>query len=344
MTKYVLLVATVGALSIGPPACAQHIDVLVQAVDGKLVTGAANYDNNTWLVGQRVYKRQLLSNFRTPDPGFTSLATGNPLLEGGVQGLTPGIDLLLDIVPTTIDGQRANFWYWDGVDTGDEGFELADVEFDLAPPGVTWNVFDEDFELHTADGSDTVVPGALIQKTFSSDGAVHNHLVMQVADGDGDSQTDPPQGIYLSAMVLRAEGFEDSEPYMFVHRTSELTNEPRDVAAEWVQLNYEFLVGNRLQGDYDLGGSVDGGDFLLWQRNFGGTAIPAGSGADGNMNGFVDAADYAIWRDQFGTGLSHVPASAVSVPEPTSITLVTGVLALSVSSFYRNAARNIRNI
>ena len=335
MTKYVLLVATVGALSIGLPACAQHLDVLVQAVDGKLVTGAANYDNNTWLVGQRVYKRQLLSNFRTPDPGFTTLATGNPLLEAGVLGLTPGIDLVFDIIPTTIEGQRANFWYWDGVDADDDGFEPSDVAFNLAAQGVTWNVFDEDFELHTADGSDAVIPGALVQQTFS-DGAVHSHLVMQVADGDGDSQTDPPQGVYLSAMVLRAEGFEESEPYMFVHRTSELTNEPRNVAAEWVQLNYDFLVGNRLRGDYDLNGSVVGADFLQWQREFGSVTTPHGAGADGNVDGFVNAADLSIWLDNFGAATTVEQAAIVFVPEPTTLALFSSVLILLGCGSYRD--------
>lgn len=312
MTKYVLLVAIVGALSIGPPTSAQHLDVLVQAVDGKLVTGAANYENNTWLVGQRVYKRELLSNFRSSDPGFTSLETGNSLLEGGVQGLTPGIDLVFDIVTTTIDDQRANFWYWDGVDADDDGFQLSDVAFDLAPLGVSWNVFDEDFELHTADGSDVIVPGALVQRTFSSDGAVHSHLVMQVADGDGNS---PPQGIYLSAMVLRAEGFENSEPYMFVHRTSELTNEPRDLAATWVIENYELLIGEALPGDFDGSGSVNGADFLFWQRNL------------------LNSEDVATWQDNYGVGALSAQGVAISVPEPE--TLLSAMIAIASLAIIR---------
>ena len=132
---------------------------------------------------------------------------------------------------------------------------------------------------------------------------------MQVADGDGNSQTDPPQGIYLSAMVLRAEGFEDSEPYMFVHRTSELTNEPRDVATTWVIENYDLLVGETLLGDYDSSGSVDGKDFLDWQRNRGGTA------------------DLTIWQGNYGFGALSVQGVATSVPEPG--TLLSAMIAIA---------------
>ncbi|CAN0351322.1 unnamed protein product, partial [Ectocarpus sp. 4 AP-2014] len=250
----------------------------------KLVTGAANYDDNTWFVGQQVFKRQFLSNFRTPDPGFTTLASGNPLLESGVMGLAGGSNLFFDIVPTTIDGQSANFWWWDGVDPDDEGFSLDDVDFGLAPAGVTWEVFDEDFDKHVADGSDTVVPGAFIQEAFS-DGAVHSHLVLQLADNDGDSQTTPPEGVYLAAMVLQAEGYEASDPYFFVHRTSGLTNEPRDIAADWVQTNYKSLVAEPLPGDFNLDGVVDAADYTVWRDGLGATYEPA---------------DYDIWSDNYG--------------------------------------------
>lgn len=54
----------------------------------------------------------------------------------------------------------------------------------------------------------------------------------------------------------------------------------------------------RLAGDYDLNASVDGGDFLLWQRTFGDSEELV---ADGSFDGRVDAADYTIWRDNFGT-------------------------------------------
>jgi hypothetical protein len=48
-------------------------------------------------------------------------------------------------------------------------------------------------------------------------------------------------------------------------------------------------------GDYDNTTTVDGADFLAWQRTLGIT-VAAGSGADGNKDGTVNAPDLALWR------------------------------------------------
>jgi hypothetical protein len=86
-----------------------------------------------------------------------------------------------------------------------------------------------------------------------------------------------------------------------------------------------------LIGDYDLDGDVDGGDLIVWRRDFGSTSVLA---ADGNSNGIVDAADYVIWRDGIGRRLvqDHV-ASALNIPEPES--LVTFSLIVVSYSLYR---------
>ncbi|BBO34904.1 dockerin type I domain-containing protein [Lacipirellula parvula] len=75
-----------------------------------------------------------------------------------------------------------------------------------------------------------------------------------------------------------------------------------------------------LAGDYNGNGSVDGADFLAWQRSFGTAATPAGSGADGNGNGSIDAGDLTVWKEHFGQ-TTNTPV--VSVPEPTA-----GLLAM----------------
>lgn len=63
-----------------------------------------------------------------------------------------------------------------------------------------------------------------------------------------------------------------------------------------------------LYGDYDVDGDVDGNDFLTWQRQLGSTAVPSGSGADGNSSGTVDAPDLTVWRTYFGE-VAAVPAA-----------------------------------
>lgn len=315
-------------------ARAQHLDVLLQVIDGKIVTGAADYDHNTWLVGQTVFERQFLSNFRTNDPGFTGLETGNTLLEPGVVGFDPFTNVFVDIIPTTIDNQWANLWYWDGTDDAQDGFSIEDVTFDLPPAGITWNLFGVDNQLFTADGSDTTLSSALVQTAFS-DGGIHEHLRMQVADSDGNSETKPPEGIYLVAMVAHAEGYDASNPFFFVHRTSGLANEPRDIARDWVQANYDLLTQETLTGDYDGDGMVDADDYTRWKQDFGNAVTPEGSGADGNADGAVNLADYIIWRDNLGAGTAQGSLATAAVPEP-SCWILTSVTLFSLCSFYQS--------
>lgn len=303
-------------------AAAQHVDVLVQVDGGKIVTGAADFDSNTWLIGERVFEREFLSNFRATDPGFTSLESGSPLLEPGVLGFAPGVDLLADIVPTSLGGVSANYWYWDGLDDAVDGFSVEDVSFGSAPAGVTWNLIDEIFQLLSANGSGAVVPNALVQTAFS-DGGVHNHLLVQVADNDGNSSTTPPQGVYLAALVLHAQGYTASEPFFFVHRTSGLTNAPRDAAAQWARDNYAALVQQDLPGDYNGDGSIDAADYTVWRDTLGSTTELAADG-DGDLT--IGAGDYNLWRNAFGSAGDSNGIGGTGVPEPTGVVLIASAL------------------
>ena len=323
---------------------AQHVDVLLQVVDGKVAIGAANYDDGSWTIGQRVFARQLLSNFRANDPGFTGLATGNPLLGSGVLGFPANHDVSFDLLPMTVGSTVANLFFWDGTDLGGDGLTLADVSFAKPPTGVTWNIFDDGFNLFTADGSDAMIPGGLIQESSSDidpgdgidTGSLHTHLPMRVDDGDGNTQTTPPIGVYMVSLQARSEGFETSDPFIFIQRTSTVTDAVRDLAADWADANYDALTGPSL-GDYDDDGDVDGNDFLVWQRTLGdvGTPLPA----DGNGDEVVDADDLTVWRDTFGQVAQLLPtdATASAVPEPA--TALLAFMAASVSKFARRRAR-----
>jgi hypothetical protein len=87
------------------------------------------------------------------------------------------------------------------------------------------------------------------------------------------------------------------------------------------------IVGpERIPGDYNYDGVVNGSDYDEWKDTFGDTVPVAGLGADGNENGIVDAADFTVWRDHLMGG----GEAAVShpVPEPASVLLmiVAGLL------------------
>jgi len=76
-------------------------------------------------------------------------------------------------------------------------------------------------------------------------------------------------------------------------------------------------------GDYNGNGVVDAADYVVWRKTLGSTINLA---ADGNGDGTVNQGDYGVWRNNFGN--SSGSSAATSVPEPSAIILLTGVLAL----------------
>ena len=60
-------------------------------------------------------------------------------------------------------------------------------------------------------------------------------------------------------------------------------------------------------------GDVDGRDFLIWQRGFGGPGSLATG--DANSDGQVNADDLAIWQNQYGS-VPELNAASIAVPEP----------------------------
>jgi hypothetical protein len=57
-----------------------------------------------------------------------------------------------------------------------------------------------------------------------------------------------------------------------------------------------LAAGPAPAGDYDGSGTVDNGDYDIWQMHYDSNNAEA----DGNGNGVVDAADYVIWRKNLG--------------------------------------------
>jgi hypothetical protein len=96
--------------------------------------------------------------------------------------------------------------------------------------------------------------------------------------------------------------------------------------APTIELSVTILPDEPLLGDYDESGVVDVDDYATWKAAFG-SAVAAGTGADGNGDGIVDAADYSVWRDNLGGGVGG-NAGVAAVPEPGTILLlvVTGVM------------------
>jgi hypothetical protein len=85
-------------------------------------------------------------------------------------------------------------------------------------------------------------------------------------------------------------------------------------------------------GDYNHNNAVDAGDYVVWRRSLGNSASPAGSGADGNANGTIDVGDYTYWRARFGNPAGS-GAGPVSIPEPSTIPLGLGLIAVAIYTF-----------
>jgi hypothetical protein len=87
----------------------------------------------------------------------------------------------------------------------------------------------------------------------------------------------------------------------------------------------EKLLG--LHGDNDGNGSVEGRDFLIWQRQYGMT----GSNLAGDSNGdqVVDDFDLFFWRQNYGASLAAGVIAGIQVPEPATAWLsIFGMLSV----------------
>ena len=80
--------------------------------------------------------------------------------------------------------------------------------------------------------------------------------------------------------------------------------------------NVVLFVTTALGGDFDLGGNVDGRDFLFWQRGISPTSL--------------SAEDLGDWMSNFGS-YAAVASSALAVPEPGGIARVLAALLGVVS-------------
>ena len=73
-------------------------------------------------------------------------------------------------------------------------------------------------------------------------------------------------------------------------------------------------------------GVVDGGDFMIWQRNLGKGNPTGPTEGDFNFDGAVDAADLDLWKAQNGDGAVPNQGASAPIPEPSSAVLTVTTL------------------
>jgi hypothetical protein len=101
-----------------------------------------------------------------------------------------------------------------------------------------------------------------------------------------------------------------------------------------LEIDYMELVLPGGDADFDNSGTVDGRDFLTWQRGFGGPGTDATG--DANGDGQVNTLDYNEWKSKFGG--PPATAAGAGVPEPASAALAVAALATTVAGRRRKRA------
>src|SRR5437879_4782324 len=96
------LASALTAMCAGPgTARALHLDVLVQQMNGTVVTGTADYDHDLWTLGEHVFHRDFGTSYANNNPGFSSIGNGSPDMPAGAQALPGNVVLSWDFLPMT---------------------------------------------------------------------------------------------------------------------------------------------------------------------------------------------------------------------------------------------------
>lgn len=326
------------------PLSAQHSDILIQDLDGRTATGAANFDIFVNEVGPRTFQAEFGSAPSGFDcdgtnpycielPGFNTVLSSNPSLVSppgtSAQELPPLTDVEWDFVPMKVDGFTSNLLYWDGTDTAATpgSITMEDVQFGPLPAAGYALHLEGQTATIAADGASSLVAGNIIRRT-SSNGTIHEHREVELVDGDGNPGTDPVDGIYLTAIRFRVDTLDRSEPAFMVFGTLFPTPDQLDAAFAWVQANEADLAPD-FSADFDGDLDVDGSDFLTWQRGAGlsGSAALQIAG-DANFDMDIDNVDLGVWQTEYGSDLASFAgatspplASLATIPEPGSLLL-----------------------
>ncbi|MCA9238211.1 MAG: hypothetical protein KDA44_22215 [Planctomycetales bacterium] len=231
------------------------------------------------------------------------------------------VDLSTDVSFTP----QADDW-WIHVSTRDEAgkasplvttvYNTVDASFSLDPAG-SFSTGNDDWELTIVDAQTNVV--------FGPSGEV------QIGQGLNSREVFKLEGTPSAALTgTEADG-------LYNDGTSSTFGQPN----EWdggMQQDFSALrswAAAADNADFNGDGTVDGGDLLIWQRNY-----PTASGAgvadgDANSDHAVDANDLTAWQSQFGPVGAPLGAA---VPEPQAVVLAL----LAIASLRTGRPRRFR--
>lgn len=94
---------------------------------------------------------------------------------------------------------------------------------------------------------------------------------------------------------------------------------------------WRLLGAPPMAGDYNHDGVVDGNDFLVWQRNFGSAASPAGSGADGDGDGVIGSGDLDQWKASFGEPSAGLAVASMAGESSTDVAVEAAIVSVKTA-------------
>ncbi|MBX3434332.1 MAG: hypothetical protein KF847_13495 [Pirellulales bacterium] len=105
----------------------------------------------------------------------------------------------------------------------------------------------------------------------------------------------------------------------------------------WENLSNAHSIAYRLiaplAADFDEDGDVDGDDLALWRTGYSTAPGATKSDGDADNDGYVDGSDFLVWQRQYA-GTQQL-ATSIAVPEPRSLLMLCGAIAVALSCLSR---------
>ncbi len=326
-SSLILLACLAGFGLVEGTAWAQHSDILLGTRDGSLAVVGDSLVFPARFFGAFTDGQGRVNQVST-NPGFLGISSGE--LPDGYATL-PGDSLLnFSILSFQLDGvESANLWHWNAVDDGEDGDYSNDVNFTPVDNGSAFwayrgSVFAPFESSGFANGEDLDVPGIDLDVT-SPTGGLHDHPRFGVV---GTPEMPPELGMYLISFGLESENLQGVQQVYLALYTGDVDTAASEAAIAWA----DSILSPAEPGDsanFNGDSFVDGADLNVWQTNYGGQGATLAQG-DANGDSSVDGADFMIWQQQFDAA----PAPVASVPEPTSLIVLT-TAALTLSCTFR---------
>jgi hypothetical protein len=113
--------------------------------------------------------------------------------------------------------------------------------------------------------------------------------------------------------------------------------DPDDVAG------VQFLYGPALHSDFDHSNGVHAPDLAVWRASYGTAAGATQPQGDATADASVDGADFLVWQRELGHGAAEASNASAAVPEPDYWALVASATAVFVAGRHRRSRRERRS-